>query len=261
MKTLKLSTITIALALFCVFSCKKDSSTSSSATTVTTDDAADVAAGALSENSNGLASVTDDISSNAAVVASIGSGQTINSAGVTSEHQACGTTVADSASNSGSADSVTWNYFRKYTHTLNCNASNQPDNIVNTLVYSGNYSGPRISSNNSGTANVTIAGLTTNATNYVLNGEYKRTGSFTNKVSNKAFSSNIDIVGTNILLSKPGRKIIGGTATISISGTTPKGTFSYTGTITFNADSTATLVITGGGTYTIDLHTGFKVKH
>jgi hypothetical protein len=205
--------------------------------------------------------VTNDISTNASVVASIGSGQSINSTGVASEHQACGTTIADSTTHSGSADSVSWNYFVKYTHTLNCNANNQPDNLVNTLTYSGDYNGPRVSSNNTGTANVTIAGLTVAATNFVLNGEFKRAGSFTNKVKNKTFTTNIDIVGTNILFSKSGHHIIGGSATISISGTSPKGSFSYTGTITFNTDSTATLVINGGGTYTINLHTGFKEKH
>jgi len=62
-------------------------------------------------------------------------------------------------------------------------------------------------------------------------------------------------------LSKIDRKIISGTATITITGTGPKGnSFSYTGTITFNGDNTATLKITGGSSYTINLLTGWRAR-
>ncbi len=70
---------------------------------------------------------------------------------------------------------------------------------------------------------VTIAGLTQTSANFVLNGEYKRNGSFQSKIGNKATgNSNVDIVGTNITLSKPDRKILSGSATISVNGTGPK---------------------------------------
>lgn len=258
MKTLKLSAIALAIVMIGIYSCQKSNSNSGS-TAVTADQAADIAAGSLAENSNGLASVTDNISANALADAST-SGQSVNSLGTSSVHQECGTTLTDSASNAGSADSVTWNYSVKYARTLNCNAQSQPDNIVTTLAYSGNYDGPNVSSNNSGTANFTIAGLTQSAANYVVNGEYKRSGSFTSKVGNKnSYSSDVDIVATNVTLSKPGRRINGGSATISITGTSPKGSFSYTGTIVFNSSSSATLTI-NGNVYNIDLHTGFKVR-
>lgn len=257
MKTLKLSVIALAIVMIGIFSCQK--SNDSSSTTVTSDQAADIAAGSLAENSNGLASVTDNISANALANAST-SGQSVNSVGTSSVHQACGTTLTDSASNAGSADSVSWNYSVKYSRTMNCNAQSQPDNIVTTLAYSGNYDGPNVSSTNSGTANFTISGLSQSVNNYIVNGEYKRSGSFTSKVGNKnSYTSNVDIVATNVTLSKPGRKINGGSATVSITGTSPKGSFSYTGTIVFTSSSSATLNI-NGNSYTIDLHTGFKIK-
>ena len=255
MKNFKSSIIVVLL--LAAISCKKDNSTTG---TVTTDAVADMAAGSLASNSNGVASLTDAIGANAQAVTSIGTGQTINSIGVASVKQACGTTLADSATNAGSADSVTWSYFVKYTHTLNCNANEAPDNIVNTLAFHGDYSGPNISTTGTGTANATIAGLTVNATNFVINGEYKRAGSFTSKVGNKASgNSNVDITLTNVTLSKPERKITGGTGTISVTGTSPKGSFSFTGTIVFNGDGTATLTVSDAS-YTIDLHTGFRVR-
>ncbi len=260
MKTLKLSLI--LLLMLGVFSCNKDNSTNSS--TVSSDQAADMVAGSLAENSGGFATVTDDIAVNAQGLSSVNSGLTVNSVGqsTSSVHQECGSTLTDSVKRALTLDSVTINYAFKYSHTLNCNSSSLPDNLINTLTYSGSFNGPRLSSSNSGSANVTIAGLSQTATNFVLNGEYLRDGSFQSKVGDKATgNSHVDIVGTNILLSKPNRKIVSGNATITVKGTGPKGNaFNYTGTIVFNGDDTATLTLNGTG-YIVNLITGFKIRH
>jgi hypothetical protein len=256
MKTFKQSII--VLLLLGVFSCKKDNSASA---TFTSDQAADVAASALASNSGGIASMSDDISANATTVASVG-GPNINSAGVASVHQACGTTLSDSTTRSGSDSSVTFNYFSKYTHTLNCNAEQQPDNLVNTLTYTGSFSGPRVSTTANGTANATIAGLTQTATHFVIHGEYKRTGTFESKVGNKASgNSNLDVLITNLTLSKPGRAIVSGSGTFTLTGTAGKVDYSYSGTITFNGNGTVTLSVTGGSSYNIKLGSGAWTKH
>src|ERR1700760_1983108 len=120
--TFKLSLV--ILLMLGAFSCKKDNNNSASGS-VTTDQVADIAAGSLAENSEGLASVTDDIAVNAQTVSSA-SNLTINSVqgtqGVSSVHQECGTTLSDSVTRSLTIDSVTLDYFFKYTHTLNCNS-------------------------------------------------------------------------------------------------------------------------------------------
>jgi hypothetical protein len=258
MKTLKLSLV--ALVLLGVFSCKKDNSSNSTSASITSDQAADIASSSLASNSGGVASMTDAISANAVTVTSVG-GKTVNSVGTSSVHQECGTTLADSATVSGTTNSVTFDYFAKYTHTLNCNTSEQPDNIVNTLTYHGTFDGPRISTDATGTANATIAGLTQAASAFVVNGEYKRTGSFQSKIGNKATgNSNVDIVITNVTLSKPGRVITGGSGTFAISGVAGKVSYNFAGTITFNGDGTATLNVTGGSSYVITLANGTYVK-
>ena len=260
MKTFKTSIV--ALLLLAAISCKKDNSTSATVA-VTSDQAADMAASSLASNSGGVASMTDAVSANAVTVTSV-SGPTINSlqTNIVTAKWACGTTLTDSATFSGTSASVTFNYFAKYTHTLNCNSEEQPDNIVNTLTYNGTFSGPRISTTATGTANATIAGLTTAASDFVINGEYKRTGSFASKVGNMATgNSSVDIVITNLTLAKPARTIVSGTGTFTISGVAGKINYSYAGTITFNGDGTATLVVTGGSTYVITLATGVYVKH
>jgi hypothetical protein len=255
MKALKLSLI-IPLLLFAI-SCKK---TSTSSSAVTVDDAADMAASSVAANSFGFASVADNVGINAQALNSVNAGgQQVN--GIGSSHQACGTTVADSITFSSTANSsVTFSAFYKFMRTLNCNVNVQPDNLINNITFKGNFDGPRLSSNDSGTASVTIAGLTTNATNFVVNGAYNRKGSFTSKVGGKASgSSNVTITATNILLSKPAREIVGGSATITISGSAAAGTFSYAGVLAFKAGNQASLTV-GTTVYLINLLTGTYVK-
>jgi hypothetical protein len=261
MKTFKLSIV--LLLLLGALSCKKTENSPATSTAVTTDQAADLAAGSLASNSYGLTSLSDNVSANAQSVASINTGsQAVNSIGTNSIHQECGTTLSDSASNSGTNGNVSFSYFFKFARTLNCNTSNQPDNLANSINYRGNFSGPNLTTADTGSAIFTIAGLSQTATNFVINGEYKRSGSFQSKVGNKASGhSNVDIVVTNLTLTKPGRRIASGSATISITGSTSKnGSFSYTGTIVFNGDGSATLTI-NGTVYSIDLVTGVRVRH
>lgn len=259
MKTIKLSII--LLLLLGAFSCKKTDNSATSS--VSTDQAADIAAGSLAANSYGLTSISDNIASNAQVVASINTGSpSVNSVG-TSDHQACGTTRVDSASNSGTNGAVTSSYFFKFSRTLSCDANNQPDSLANNLIYHGNFDGPNLTSSNSGSAIFTISNLSPTALSYLINGDYKRAGSFQFKTGDKlSGQSNVDIVVTNLTLSKPSRKILSGNATIAVTGSSSKnGAFNYTGTLVFNGDGTATLTINGGAVYTVDLSTGARTKH
>jgi hypothetical protein len=241
--TMKKIQAILVLSLFlAVVSCKK--TTDSGATTgVTTDQVADISAGSISLSSDGLATNSNDISSDAQ-----------------SDEQGCGTTVTDSTTKTGTSNNVGYNYFLKYTKTLTCNQSNEHDNIVYDLSFHGHYEGPNINATDTGTSSFKIAGFTSFATTYLINGEYKRTGKFTSNVGNKiSGTSSIDIVVTNLTVSKSTNNITGGTATYAISVTIPKGTFNFNGPLTFNGNGTATLVI-NGTSYTINLTTGVVTK-
>ncbi len=238
----------VALLLLGAVACKKGYNSPSLTGNVSNAEAADMVAGSLSVNSNGMASVSDDATADAAVIVNL--------------NPACGYTKTDSISRQsipGSPYEYSWSL--KYVYTLNCNASGHADNITGNLAFGGNYSGPNITATSAGTTVFTIAGLTTAAPNYVVNGEYKRTGSFQSKIdtTNKG-NSNIDLVVTGLTLSKPHRIIVSGSATISVTGDVPKkGSFSYTGTIVFNGDGTATLTL-NSIKYLINLATGVRVK-
>jgi hypothetical protein len=106
-----------------------------------------------------------------------------------------------------------------------------------------------------------VSGLLSTDTAYVISGVYKSAGSFASKVDTANHgSSNISIAITNLTLQKPRRAIESGSAAISITGSTPKhGAFSYTGTVVFNGNGTATVTINGTA-YSINLNTGWRQR-
>jgi hypothetical protein len=215
---------------------------------ITTDDAADMAAGALSQSSNGVAYVALDATLNASIIF-VG-------------HPKCGTVRADTISRQSTAGSqYTYSYKLTYNFMVDCNSSNQPDSLSSNLTYSGSYSGPNMSSSNSGSSVFGVSWLLSTDTAYVINGEYKRAGSFASKVDTANHGSNsITLAISNLTLKRPGRVIEGGSATINISGSTPKhGSFSFIGTVVFNGNGTATVTI-NGTVYTINLYTGARQR-
>jgi hypothetical protein len=241
----------VAMLLLGAVACKKtNSSLPAPAITananISTDEAADMAAGSLSRNSNGVASVSDDATSNAANFVRI--------------HVACGTVKNDTISRESSGSTYSYSYHLTYNFMVNCN-NNVPDSLSSSLIYTGSFSGPNLSSTNSGSTIFSVDSLAPADTAYLINGEYKQAGSFQSKVDTSNHgNNNVDIVVKGLTVNKHNRTIDGGSATISITGDVPKkGSFSFTGTIVFNNNSTATLTI-NGKVYTINLNTGFRIR-
>jgi hypothetical protein len=271
MKTIKLSIV--SMLLLCAVACKKTNNTTSDTGNVSNSDAADLVAGSLSLNSDGVAAVSNDATNvgtsfslnslGAAPHSSFNSldATTANSATITKKTLACGTTVSDTISRqSPTTSSVSYSYNLAYNFALNCN-NNVPSDLSSILTYSGNYSGPSWSSTNAGSSDFTVNGIAPQALNFIINGEYKRSGSFQSKIDTaKHGTHSIDIVVNALTLLKPARTIVSGAATITVSGNIPKkGNFSYSGDIVFNNDNTATLTL-NGTVYTVNILTGIKVK-
>jgi hypothetical protein len=246
MKKIKFSIV--AMLILGAVACKKNDSGHVAITAnVSNAEAADMVAGSLSSNSNGVANVAADATLDASVYVRA--------------KLACGTTKSDTISRQSQAGAqYTYSYNLTYNYMVNC-VNNVLDNLSSNLAYSGSFSGPNLSSTNSGSSIFTVAGLSPTATDFVINGEYKRSGSFQSKVDTTNHgNSSVDIVITALTVTKPARTIASGSATISVTGDVPKkGSFTYTGTLVFNGDGTATLTL-NGTVYTINLTTGFRVK-
>lgn len=237
-----LKTSIVMAALLALAACQKSDNNAS--TDVTSTEAADMVASSLSANSNGLVNISADIAVNAQAVFDLNIG--------------CGSTKTYTFSHSSpQGATTTYSYALNYSYTLNCNADNKPDNITGSSTDNGTFDGPRLSSTNTGASTFRIAGLTTTATVYVINGEYKRTGTFTSKVENKNTSTTVvDIVVTNLTINKSSKLITAGSATVTVTGTTTKkSTISFTGSVAFNGSGKATVTLNGTA-YVVNLLTG-----
>jgi len=210
--------------------------------------AANLIAGSLAVNSNGVAIVSSNVA--------------FSSQSLADQHLPCGTTKKDTVNQQSAAGaSATYSYMSTFSYTLNCNNSNQPDNTATSSVYNGSYSNANYSSTNSGSIIFTTSGLAPTSTQSVVNGEFKQAGTFQSKTTTtNTGTHSIDIVLQNLTFTKATCKIASGNATISVTGSSPnQGSFNYTGTLTFNGDNTATLVL-NSVTYKIDLITGISTK-
>jgi len=234
-----------AFILVAIAACNKNGLQNTSLP-ITSADAANMVGGSLSANSGGFVTMTADVAIKAQI-------------------NVCGGTKADSATHQNVTGATTTYYYKyKILNTLNCNTNNQADNITSALIFSGNFSGPYLSVTASGSSNFTFAGLTTQATVYTYNGEFKSNASY--KLKSDTLNSGtviIDLVVKGLTITKSSvtapSGITAGTATVTVTGTSKNGAINFTGTLTYNANATATLVL-AGTTYIIDLTTGVATK-
>lgn len=244
MKRVRISLLLVAGILFAISSCKKDDDTSTT-TAVSEEEIAEAVSESVSTPSGGLV-----VQSTAA--AGYSSDLMNGRIGAKASDQ-CGilhdTTVAG-ASETGAT--ITFSYNFNWNWLLTCN-NIVPQTFIFNYAGKTSYDAVRMSSNDSSKANITVTGLGIDSTYYVFNQTYTRNGSQISKINQKrSFTSLISIVSSDIRISKTTLKILSGTATVTVTGEGSGGrSFSYGGTITFLGGEKATLVLTGGGTYTI----------
>jgi hypothetical protein len=224
-----------------VGACSKNNDGSTNAS-ISTDDAATIMANSMSSGSGGMASASADVTLNAQVTFSANPG--------------CGGTKTYSFSRQNpQGSSVTYSYAFNYTYTLNC-VNNVPDNVSSTATSTGSFDGPNLSSTDTGTSTFTVGGFAQSSTAYTLSGEYKRTGSFTQKTGNmNKGNSSVDITVSSLTMPKTGGTIASGSASFTLNGTSNNGSFSFNGVITFTGNNQANVVINGTA-YVVNLLTG-----
>lgn len=242
MKTINLLRVPAVAILLAVSACSKNNNDAAVNSSISTDEAATIMANSMASNSGGIVSVSADVTLNAQV--------TLNA------NPGCGGTKTYSFSRqSPQGASVSYSYAFNYTYTLNC-ANNMPDNVTTSATSTGSFDGPSLSSTDAGTSTFTVGGIVSSSTAYNLSGQYKRAGSFTQKTGNmNKGSSNVSITLSNLSIPKVGGTITSGSASFTLSGTTNNGAFNFNGTITFNGNNQASLVI-NGTTYVVNLLTG-----
>ena len=223
------------ITLASVTACKKDSNSSTPAT-VTEADALELTTDAIAPTTGGM---TIQANSSVSIYASA---STKLSCGISKD------TTITGASVSGAVPS--YSYSLSWNYQLKCDVS--PQTFAFNFTGSSTYSGLLMSSNDSSTGTFLVSTAPA-AANYTVNASYERKGTQTSKVGKqKGFTSDLKITSSNVLISKITNEIVSGTGTVSITGTTTGGkSFSFGGTITFNGNKQATVVLNSGVSYPI----------
>jgi hypothetical protein len=133
-----------------------------------------------------------------------------------------------------------------WTFDLNCTPFGLPQSAIISIESAISFNSPRISSEGTSTFTGDIAGLQFSSPSIIWNGTYSRTGSydFNFQQSNNGYST-IDLALTAVTLNKQSLIISSGSGIFTIEITSNDNTSTIEGTITFNGDQTATLVING----------------
>lgn len=220
-------------------SCKDNEDTTDA---VTTDDAAEIVTGTVSSDSYGLVSTIDDAST------------TAESKGVYTETPtiSCGQTYENNFSQAQVTNYYSYNYNINDSYLLQCSTLGIPQTFTYTHNMTGTYSTARLGSNDSANSNLVISGISPQSQNITVNGSYDRNGTQTFKTHSKNMESTVNMTLANLSVNKSTQTIISGTGTVSIEAKSDNKKYTFTGSITFNGNETATLII-NGISYTINL--------
>ncbi|MGC3945145.1 MAG: hypothetical protein QM762_11635 [Chryseolinea sp.] len=216
---------------------------------ITSDEAAAIVAVSLS--SNGINSVSSTSAQYAADAMDGNVGGRVASCGFSE--------TLDYSTNSDPGSINAFNFDFTYKFEVTCE-SEMPAALAVALNYNGDFSSTNYSYDCSGLAGLQLDGLHSDASAFVMNGEYKYDGSFVDKEKNRTISSNVAMTLTDISISKTLYEISSGKGSYSISGSVPsKGSFKYSGEITFLGAGKAEVSV-NGVVYVADMNIGTATK-
>lgn len=231
----KLSYPFLALSMTAFLACSKENNNENA---ITEEEAAEVVVQAVAPESGGIAAQMESaakVSNNVSYLSYCGLQKDSTIAG---------------ASVSGAA--VSWAYNFNWNWLLSCNEGSA-DKFELTFTGTSSYDGPRMSATHNSNAAITVTGLGYSSTAYTINETLVRLGTHTSKIRRQiTFTSEATFNAVNVKVDKLTRKIVSGTASLTIEGTTSAGrTFSYEGTLTFNGNNKGTLVLNSGHSFLI----------
>ncbi len=151
---------------------------------------------------------------------------------------------------------ITANYTFNWQYELACS---DPVNIPQSATFSANSSGSyntqRINSNDSSESAFAVTGLQPGASFFVFNGTYKRAGSqdITTSLNARSISSELNMTLGDIFINKSTFEIDSGSGNFTLTGTNQGNSFSFEGSLLFNGNGVATLIL-NGNTYQIDIN-------
>ena len=217
------------------------------ANSITTDEAALIVSSSLASNTSGVSAVTGKAADVTVDMLAANAG---------GRRAACGLSQnVDLSGSSPDGAVIAYSYDFSYKFKLNCNEESQPSDVSVNLSYSGSFDAPKLSAEHSGLAELGVTGLEDAQSEFLLNGLYKRSGSFEHKEKEQSGSSTVEITLSDVVVDKQAHKIISGTGTYALSGNIPgKGEFNYNGSIVF--DGLGAVIDVKGAKFNANLNNG-----
>jgi hypothetical protein len=211
--------------------------------------------------------IASSLASNTSGVNSVSSKSTDVTDDLLTEHEGgrvavCGISQNIALSGESPANAaISYDYDFSYKFILNCNEEELPSEVSVDVSYSSAFETSKLGAEHSGVAELAVTGLEGSETEYVLDGLYKRSGSFTNKELEKTGSCSVEITITSVVVDKITHKIISGSGSYDLQGAVPdKGTFSYQGSVVFDGADQASINVSNV-VYKANLITGDVVKN
>jgi hypothetical protein len=224
------------LSMFVIaFACKDDDEPANS---ITSEEAAVIISSSLAANTSGVTFVSNKATNVTEDLLEDNSGGRVAACGLSQN--------LDLSGESPDGATVTYSYDFSYKFKLNCNTESEPSDVAVNLSYSGEFDAPKIAAEHTGIAELDVTGLESATEEFLLNGLFKRTGSFENKELVQSANSDVEITLKDVTIDKTTHQILSGTGTFLLNGNVPsKGNFNYTGSITFLGADGAELTVNG----------------
>jgi hypothetical protein len=240
---LLLSTFVIAVA------CQDDDGPANS---ITSEEAAVIISSSLAANTSGLSFVSSKATNVTEDLLEDNAGGRVAACGLSQN--------LDLSGESPDGAAITYSYDFSYKFKLNCDTESEPSDVSVNLSYSGEFDAPKLAAEHTGIAELDVTGLEAATEKFILNGLFKRSGSFENKELVQSANSSVEITLKDVTIDKATHQILAGTGTFVLSGDVPsKGNFNYAGSITFLGADNAELNV-NGTKFTANLKSSEVVK-
>ena len=230
-----LTVLLLALFVFTLSSCNKKEEIIEA---LTESEVVEILEAALQNGSGGLTTNLENMAE-----------ELVNAAG---DASSCDSLYSTTIDEEYQGNLIQSSYNSDITYEISCNAFNIPSEATFSSSTDLNYSTNRIESIDNSVFSGDASGLQGSSTTINLLGNYRETGTQVLIFSNqKQINSTFDVDLSTLQISKQGFDIESGVGSFSFTGTVDGSSFSYTGSIVFNDNKTASLTI-NGTTYDID---------
>lgn len=152
---------------------------------------------------------------------------------------------------------ITFDFSSAYSLELICTEQGLPNELTASFLIQGDYDGQRLTAEGDTEGNLSLTGFGLSNVAYTLSGSVDRDYLIVQKEGEQnGYNSLSEIQLQSVLIDKETGLIAGGVALYNVSGSRVNGdTFSFTATVTFNGDRTATIV-TENREFIVNLATG-----